>query len=466
MRKNKILIITLFLLSINTTDSFATWIIDVVDKNINSIQNIDQQKRIFWNIWALNLKKDELKQAESLIEVDKKTIKEKKKTIKELESLLLESYLLIENINSSSWNILENKKSFYEKYTKIFELLWKEIEIDEINFEIYKTSILNWDIKNKIEDFKNLTEEELIKHKQDIVKNEALIPIYNEEIKKLETILKNEVEQLFYKIIFFLIIILALLLLKKITNNLIRKTSSLSDERKNVLLSINKILINIFLGLSIFVFFSSEFFAILPFLAILGTAIWFALRDILSNFIAWFVIWLRDSMYKIDDMIEIKDDDIYWKVIEIKLLSTKIQEFGLSWPTWKILYFPNKRIFEKPITNLWKTKWFLFERIDFYLTQESNLIKAKNILKNIMDEVYISDIWRNIKNKKLFAKKYWLSEKSISPFIVVNIKREWVFLRWKTLFNFATSNSARTVIIEKFINQIQKEDDIKLINLV
>jgi len=463
MKKKLILIFCLILLIlINVNSSFAIWVIDLTNQNTNTNQNLDQNN-IFWNIWKLNIKKSDLRQLESLIEIDKKQIEDKTKIISDLNIYYSEAYRLLKIINYSTWETNELRKDFLSKYTKILESLWQKADN---NFDLYKESILNENTQNKIKKFIEVSEDEIKKYKEEIKNNNKLSVGYSEEIVKLEAILQDQIEQLTYKIFIFISIIIIWLLIKKIISNIINKSEKLSNERKNVLLSINKIFINISLVLSIFVFFSSEFFTILPFLAILGTAIWFALRDILSSFIAWFVIWLRDSIYKVDDMIEIKDDDIYWKVIEIKLLTTIIQEFWLSWPTWKILYFPNKRIFEKPITNLRKTQWFLFERIDFYLTQESNLIKAKEILQKVMDDIYISDIWRNIKNKKWFAKKYWLSEKSISPFIVVNIKREWVLLRWKTLFNFATSIWARTIIVEKFINQIQKEDDIKLINLV
>jgi len=463
MKKKLILIFCLILLIlINVNSSFAIWVINLTNQNTNTNQNLDQNN-IFWNIWKLNIKKSDLRQLESLIEIDKKQIEDKTKIISDLNIYYSEAYRLLKIINYSTWETNELRKDFLSKYTKILESLWQKADN---NFDLYKESILNGNTQNKIKKFIEVSEDEIKKYKEEIKNNNKLSVGYSEEIVKLEAILQDQIEQLTYKIFIFISIIIIWLLIKKIISNIINKSEKLSNERKNVLLSINRIFINISLVLSIFVFFSSEFFTILPFLAILGTAIWFALRDILSSFIAWFVIWLRDSIYKVDDMIEIKDDDIYWKVIEIKLLTTIIQEFWLSWPTWKILYFPNKRIFEKPITNLRKTQWFLFERIDFYLTQESNLIKAKEILQKVMDDIYISDIWRNIKNKKWFAKKYWLSEKSISPFIVVNIKREWVLLRWKTLFNFATSIWARTIIVEKFINQIQKEDDIKLINLV
>ena len=59
------------------------------------------------------------------------------------------------------------------------------------------------------------------------------------------------------------------------------------------------------------VFFFSEFTRFLPILAIVGTAIGFALRDIISSIIAWFLIGYRDSLYKIGDVIEVEKENIF-----------------------------------------------------------------------------------------------------------------------------------------------------------
>lgn len=74
------------------------------------------------------------------------------------------------------------------------------------------------------------------------------------------------------------------------------------------------------------VFFFAELLSFLPFLAILGTAIGFALRDIISSFIAWFLIGNKDSVYKIGDVIEVEGDNVFGRVFKISPVVTTIQE--------------------------------------------------------------------------------------------------------------------------------------------
>jgi len=71
--------------------------------------------------------------------------------------------------------------------------------------------------------------------------------------------------------------------------------------------------------------FSAEFMSFLPFLAILSTAIGFALRDVVSSFIGWFVIG-ANSGYQEGDLVEF--DAIVGRVSSVTPLLTTIEEYG------------------------------------------------------------------------------------------------------------------------------------------
>jgi len=118
----------------------------------------------------------------------------------------------------------------------------------------------------------------------------------------------------------------------------------------------------------------------LPFLAILGTAIGFALRDIISSFIAWFLVGYKDSIYKIGDIIEIEENNVFGRVFKISPVITTIQELGLSGPSGMYKNFPNKFIFEKSIKNISKINNWIYITIDFLLDKKSSIPVSKKIL--------------------------------------------------------------------------------------
>lgn len=82
----------------------------------------------------------------------------------------------------------------------------------------------------------------------------------------------------------------------------------------------------LFIG-AFLVLFSSEFVSFLPFLAIFGTAVGFALKDVVYSIIGWFVIG-TDSGYREADFIEF--DTTVGRVFRISPLLTSIEEYGVQ----------------------------------------------------------------------------------------------------------------------------------------
>lgn len=105
---------------------------------------------------------------------------------------------------------------------------------------------------------------------------------------------------------------------------------------------------NLFFVVALLILLSSEIASILPFLAVIGTAVGLALKDAIYSFIGWFVVG-SSSGYAEGDFIEF--DGTSGRVFRITPFITSMQSYGVQGFTGQMLTFPNKTIFEKTIKN-------------------------------------------------------------------------------------------------------------------
>jgi small-conductance mechanosensitive channel len=113
----------------------------------------------------------------------------------------------------------------------------------------------------------------------------------------------------------------------------------------------------------------------------MATAIGFALRDVVYSFIGWFMIGASDG-YQEGDIIQV--EDFQGKVFRITPLLTTLEEHGLQGVTGKMVSFPNKIIFEKTIKNFSRAHGFTFISLDFIVTHESDIDRAREVLMGII----------------------------------------------------------------------------------
>jgi len=63
---------------------------------------------------------------------------------------------------------------------------------------------------------------------------------------------------------------------------------------------------------------------------------------------------------------------------------TTLEEHGEQGVTGKMVSFPNKIIFDKTIRNLSRAHGFTFISLDFILTHQSNIDRAREVLMGII----------------------------------------------------------------------------------
>jgi small-conductance mechanosensitive channel len=300
-------------------------------------------------------------------------------------------------------------------------------------------------------------------HEQKKAQIEADIQSVQDEIEKLRELSVNQAIDLTSRIGFILGFIVLLYMLRFLSAKMIRRFSRhIPMARERVLFRINTIVFNVLIGISIFVAFFSQFISLIPLLAILGTGIAFALRDILSSFIAWFVIGTEQG-YKVGDLIETGGlTPFRGRVIEVHPLLTVLRQTGMRGDTGQIINFPNRLIFEQHIRNFSKMFRFMFIMVDYMLEKDSDTEIAKNELEEAIKEEMVKDIDEARKNLPNLQAKFGISEDQIMPQVFVEPDPKGLLLRGKYFCRLDSRHMSRTNITMNFLKRIQKYPNIQL----
>ncbi len=429
---------------------------------------------IFSVLEKVNKEKTTLSEKESHIKYEEENIKENISRIEQIEKLQSQLKDIETSINTvkkfytGTLDILQNQD--YQEKTKLFEttlweLLWilsfpSEAESMSFTWYLIKKYEVTKQIATKLKEInKDISDSE-----STIQKSQDELKLLYEEVRKSETTFQTEVQDLVTKVAIFIAALITLLFLGNFLKKVIKKSGSLSDEKKEIFLLIVRWVKNIIIIIIIFAFFFSEFVSILPFLAILWTALWLALRDLISSFIAWFVIGLKDGIYKLNDVIEIDADKIFWKVVKITPLVTIVQELGMNGPNGASLSYPNKRIFETPVKNHSKMNNWIYISVDFFFDVTTDIALTKEKLKEAMWEVISLEKFRSPLSQKSFLKKFGYNETVLHPQIFLESKPQWIMIRWKILVSWWERHEIKGLIIEEFLTRIHWQESIKILS--
>lgn len=360
---------------------------------------------------------------------------EKKREFQEEESK-------IQNLNKELQKI-EEKKGNGDLSSSEKEVIQKKEE--DINFQILETSnILNEKIDlhlQKIRDFKQALQEGA------------------NEIQKLNELAKQQAVSLSIKIGIFIGFLLVFFFLRFLAAKAINNLTRIPLQRRRVLCRLNRIVFNSIITIFILVAVFSQLVSLIPLLAILGTALAFALRDIISSFIAWFLIGSSEG-YKVGDLIEV--DELRGRVIEIHPFLTVVRQTGLRGDSGKISSFPNKKIFESSIQNFSKMYRFTFVMVDFLIEQKSNIEEARDIFLRVMREENKSDCEEAEKNIPNLQSKFGITREQIDPQVFIEPDPKGILLRGKFFCRLENRHKNRTAITKRLLEEVQQRSDISL----
>ena len=197
--------------------------------------------------------------------------------------------------------------------------------------------------------------------------------------------------------------------------------------------------------------------SLLPFLALLGTGIAFAVRDALSSFLGWFLIG-GENGYRAGQIIRL--GDFYGRVHEVTPFLTLIKEIRGDHETGEIVSFPNKVIFEQPISHFSKYGGFVHKELNFLISEETDIDAAKTGLNDCIKTVL------NVERKDLAAeinrlvKHFSLAPEDVSPLVWVENNDHGLGLRARFLVKLNQAAFTKATIEESFIRLAKTSDKI------
>lgn len=385
------------------------------------------------------------------------------KLIADIETLVGEVSVL-HNWNTETPEFLKKQTVLIEKITQLTQILsvsegWltplSPLDAVQRQFSIMKklasSKILGYDAAIA-EAEKNRSNVLSIKQKE--------LSNTTSEIERLYRVKNNQLLEIFRRISYYLAIFIGLYLVKIISKKILyRVERDFSKSHQQAIHMVHKWIFGILFVATFLVLFLAEFVSLLPFLAIIGTAIGLALRDVIYSFIAWFAVG-SNSGYQEWEIIEI--DSTIGKVYSITPLLTTISEIGQQGVTCKMISFPNKTIFEKNIKNWSRWDGFVMITFEFILSHESDVVRARELLMEVIGE---KDLWIYYHERREIARlksTFGYSDNDIRPQINVSNDPRGIILRAKVLVHFDKRVSEQSRISEEFSIRVQQEKNIEM----
>jgi small-conductance mechanosensitive channel len=230
-------------------------------------------------------------------------------------------------------------------------------------------------------------------------------------------------------------------------------SNALNQRRQEVLLRLNKIVFNILILIVLVGTVSSQLVSLLPFLALLGTGIAFAVRDALSSFLGWFLIG-GENGYKAGQIVRL--GNFYGRVHEVTPFLTLIKEIKGDHETGEIVTFPNKVIFEQPISHFSKYSGFVHKDLDFLMAEETDIDEAKKVLKSCI-ETHVNKERQSVPDDvQRLVRLYNLSDSDIAPLVWIENNDHGLALRARFLVKLSSAAYLKATIEEAFIHETQR----------
>lgn len=326
-------------------------------------------------------------------------------------------------------------------------------QIDALMLEIKRT-------EEQIAEQDNLHNERKAKQSENIARLQREINQAEEAITKQKQLIESQWHGLLMNVGLFIGLIVVLFgmrfLLIKIFD---RVSSAMHIHRKTVLIHILRVSFNIIIVVTVLGVLFSQVFSIIPFVALVGTGIAFALRDSISSFFAWFFIGTENG-YKVGDVI--RADDVYGRVKEINPFFTVLRQRHDEAESGNIMTIPNKYFLEKKIVNLSRFQNFTQVRLNFLLTSDSDFEKAKELLRSTIVKHNQENIEALHKYDKKLTRDFKLEVADLEPYVWYEPGDKGVELKAKFFAAFLELNRTRHGMIEEFTNATKK---LKTVNI-
>jgi small-conductance mechanosensitive channel len=201
--------------------------------------------------------------------------------------------------------------------------------------------------------------------------------------------------------------------------------------------------------------------SIATYFGLVSAGIAIALKDPITNVVAWFFILSRNP-FDIGERIQI--GDYAGDVIDINVFKFTLLEIG-NWvdgdqSTGRIVHIPNGQIFTKTLANYGKGFKYIWHEIPVLLTFESDWKKAKEILNQIVmgHAAHISKAAE--KRIKKAKERFLIYQTNLEPAVYTKVEDSGVLLTVRYLCNPRKRRNTEQAIWEEILTEFANYPDI------
>lgn len=198
------------------------------------------------------------------------------------------------------------------------------------------------------------------------------------------------------------------------------------------------------------------------FLGLFSAGLAIALKDPLTNFAGWIFLLFRKP-FVVGDRVQIGEHA--GDVVDIRIFQFTLLEIG-NWvdadqSTGRIVHIPNGKVFIVPQANYTSGFDYIWNEIPVRLTFESDNLKAKSILQDIVNDK-AKNFSGDVENEILEASKtYLIYYKNLTPIVYTKVKDFGIQLTIRYLCNPRKRRSSEHEIWEEIIARFKNEPEIQ-----
>ena len=199
------------------------------------------------------------------------------------------------------------------------------------------------------------------------------------------------------------------------------------------------------------------------YLGLLSAGLAIALKDPITNIVAWiFILWRKP--FEVGDRIEI--GQYAGDVVDQRLFQFSLMEIG-NWvdsdqSTGRILHIPNGMIFTSGVANYTHGPDYIWNEIPVLVTFESDWEKAKKLLQEIADAHDVSQNEEAVKEFEAATRKFLLKYNKLTPIVYTNVLDSGVLLTIRYLCKPRQRRGTTQSIWEAILRTFAKHPNIDL----
>jgi small-conductance mechanosensitive channel len=258
------------------------------------------------------------------------------------------------------------------------------------------------------------------------------------------------------KLVIALLVILILIALirffQKTLSRKIKDNNTRYRVRKSI--SIFGYLIAIFI---LTIVFSDKLGGLTVAFGVAGAGIAFALQEVIASFAGWFAISFA-KFYKPGDRVQL--GGIKGDIIDIGILRTTLMEVG-QWVNGdlyngRVVRIANSFVFKEPVFNYSGEFPFLWDEITVPVKYGSDYKFAKELFKNISNEILgefssrAQEAWDDL------VKKFLIENASIEPMITMVANDNWIEFTLRYVVDYKARRTTKDKLFTRILEEVDK----------